>query len=86
MAAHPILRGVWTKILPRPALVQGSTLFTEVVTAATEPSALDSGIIIREDGPTVVPSGTDDVWARIHPLAAWPNGTLRTLEATPAPE
>ena len=78
MAHHALIRGIWRKIEPRPALIQaGATV--EVAISADEPDLLARGIAALQGEPFEVP-GTADVWARIRPDSAYETGELRTLE------
>jgi hypothetical protein len=84
MAAHAIVRGLWTKIEPRPAMLRASAPSVEIIVSATEPDLLDRGLTIDQEQPTTVPSGSGDLWARIVPSSAFSAGELRSLEAMPA--
>lgn len=83
MAAHALVRGIWRKIEPRPALVQAMTPRAEISVGA-EPDLLDSGIELVQATPTEIPGTEGDVWARIVPSSAYPTGELLTLETAPA--
>ena len=84
MAAHQLTRGIWVKIEPRPAMVQGAAPRVEVLVSASEPDLLDTGLELTQCEPTEIPAGAGDLWCRIHPSSAYATGTLQTLEAAPA--
>ena len=82
MAHHALTRGLWTRVSPRPTVIQAGAC-VEVAISVGEPDLLARGIAAPQGEPFEVP-GTADVWARIRPDSAYAIGEILTMETMPA--
>jgi hypothetical protein len=86
MAHHALVRGLWVKIEPRPALIQAGAC-VEIAVSAAEPDLLERGLSPPQGELFELPGTEGDVWARLRADSAFSVGELLTLEpAAPPPD